>query len=207
MTTRGYPHPYLGEYTSLTPEEAARYCAGSEHQRVREEIARRVGARTVLDYGCGPGIDAPRYAPDRYVGVDASAANVNEARRRHPEHRFRELILPLRDALAGEGPFLNARGYERPDCVMIKSVLEHTPDAATATALLRDAMRLAREVVFVAWHTPPRRGADEVRELDGHFGRAIWQNSYALEHFAFATPRYVDRVDVFELWEIPGDGT
>lgn len=181
----------LSEYTSITAAEAPLYCAGSERQRVRDVIRERVGDRTVLDYGCGPGIDAHRYAPERYCGVDVSPELVRVADQRNPAHGFFTDKLPVRADL-WPMPF---------DCVMIKSVLEHTASVEDAVALLKNAMEIAREEVFVAWHTPP--GLFEVRQrAKGHFGKLVHQNTYDMRAFEFARPRRVERVDNFELWTI-----
>src|SRR5437762_11693130 len=40
-------------------------------------------ARRVLDVGCGPGTNTPRFAHADYVGIDVNAAYIESARRRH----------------------------------------------------------------------------------------------------------------------------
>lgn len=182
------PDPFE-EYNSITAEEAKIYCAGSEQQRVRDVIAERVGTRKVLDWGCGPGIDAGRYKPEQYVGIDMSLALVNEAQRRHSKYRF------------AQSPTIAGWGLA-PDCVMLKSVLEHTPSVEVAVSMLKEAMQVAKDEVFVAWHTPPTHNDHALRQVPGHFGKTIHQNTYPLSEFEFARPRKVERVDNFELWTI-----
>ena len=184
------PDPFE-EYTSITAEEAKTYCAGSEGQRVRDVIAERVGARKVLDWGCGPGIDAGRYRPKQYAGVDISAALIDEARRRHPDYYF----TPT-SSIVGWNALRSP-----PNCVMLKSVLEHTPSEEVATSMLKEAMQVATDEVFVAWHTPPGT-LQKLRQVPGHFGKTIHQNTYLYSAFEFARPRKVERVDNFELWTI-----
>ena len=182
------------EYTSLTAEEAAHYCEGTESQPVRAEIRRRVlPDEFVLEIGCGNGIDAGRYPPDRYEGIDVSPALIAEAQARHPGHKFRCL-----DVLENE--------FVCREVVFAKSVLEHAPDTDTAVAMLREMLRIATRVVFVAWHTPPDAdGPEQLRRVMGHFGKTIHQNRYRLAPFAAAIcgrPWFVSRHGPHHLWEI-----
>ena len=62
---------------------------GDERNRVllREYIRPAPGDR-VLDIGCGPGTMAPLSAGSEYVGFDASAEYIDQAKRRFPHVRF-----------------------------------------------------------------------------------------------------------------------
>lgn len=202
------------EYLSITDEQAPLYCAGSEAQRVRDVIASKVGTRTVLDIGCGPGIDAARYAKENYCGLDVSPALVRAAQRRNPGYRFLcGTAAELRETI--ERLFVVAKQadvhFRRSRCAILKSVLEHTENVAAAVALIDDALALADECVFVAWHTPP--AAEEVlRQVTGHFGKLVHQNTYALSAFKrffiempvrrLGSLTTVEQVDNFTLWTI-----
>lgn len=189
------------EFTDLTFGQAVRYCEGSEKQRVRDVIATRVGPnRTVIDLCCGNGIDAYRYNPNKYWGVDISLPLITAARTLNPLHRFqcsdatRTADLPLAD------------------CVIIKSALEHVPDEATALALVDSALRLAKQEVFIAWHTPPREDVpvSELRRVQGHFGLWTSQNQYAMAPFRRFMDGYhgvAEIIDNFQLWTLKKEKT
>lgn len=70
--------------------------------------------KTVLDYGCGVGMYAQFFHPDRYIGVDISEEMVKMARERNPLHTF--LVLP--DELP------------ETDVVFTATVLQHNDDEA-----------------------------------------------------------------------------
>lgn len=183
-----YDNPF-GDFTAVE-------CAAF-HDRILDdmrgcgdEIARRVGDCSVLDYGCGPGIDAERYRPDQYTGIDASAPLVEEARRRHPAHQFEcRHGRPLLD--------VRARGVQ---CVMFKGVIEHQANASDALWLIADAARMAVDHVFIAWHTPPGE-TETIGRVTGASGREFYQSVFALADFEHVC-RTVTTIGVYELWEI-----
>ena len=186
------PPSYLDPFADFTPEDATAYAdrilGAYGMSECGDWIQAEVGARAVLDYGCGPGTDAGRYLPDRYVGYDVCEPLLDEARRRHPDYVFtsrHEGLAPM-------------------PVVIVKSVLEHQQFHQDATRIIEDAMRLATEVVYLAWHTPP--GArEEVRLVTGASGRTIYQSTFdrgrfaAYDHdrIAILTPR-----GVHEIWRI-----
>lgn len=186
------------EFKDLTLDQARQYCGGSEQQRVRTVIAQRIGPfRSVIDLCCGPGIDAPRYNTDKYTGIDISPVLIQVAREMNPKHHF--LQADATNTGIGGGQV---------DCVMIKSALEHVPTEAIAVAILREAMRLAKHEVFVAWHTPPRVDLTETKIIQfkdyrPHFGHDIYQNHYRRSVFAlFLMDSKVEQIDNFQLWTL-----
>lgn len=190
-------HP---EY-DLTDYEAESYCAGSENQRVRRVIAAIVCERSILDIGCGNGIDAQFYNHTQYRGVDWSPALIRAARKKNPEHRFTTVCA---DDNEGSLHFGN-KAY----CfTMLKSILEHQHSLEEALSLLSEAMRIGRETL-VAWHTPPIPGLaeDQIRQVPGHFGRTVYQNTYRREPFLDLIKGgnrtiHSSVVDNFVLWRI-----
>lgn len=85
-----------------------------------EDVA---GARRVLDLGCGPGTNAPRFEGAEYVGVDLNPGYVRSARKRH-RGRF----------LVGDAARLDLGG-ERFDFVLVNSLLHHLDDRAAEATL------------------------------------------------------------------------
>ena len=73
----------------------------------------------VLDVGCGPGTNAPRFAAAEYVGVDINEQYLERARARH-SGRFVQADLATAD-LSSFGTF---------DTVLVNSFLHHLPDEA-----------------------------------------------------------------------------
>jgi SAM-dependent methyltransferase len=73
--------------------------------------------RRVLDVGCGPGTNAPRFAGADYVGVDINEDYLAIARRKHNGH-FIQADLETAD--------LSALG--RFDTILVNSFLHHLPD-------------------------------------------------------------------------------
>ena len=176
----------MNPFGDLTPDEAS-----AMHDRLAadmpgcaEWIAERVGKRTVLDYGCGAGVDSRHYEPGRYVGIDISEPLLAEARRRYPAHDFHHVDSPL----------------PTQDCAILKATLEHLPTCAVARAVLNRALLLVRGPVFIAWHTPPR-AQQRLRTVLGASGRDFPQNTYAVAEFA-EFKRATTNVERFELWEI-----
>lgn len=187
------------EYTSLTAEEAARYCEGTENQPVREEIACRVkeSCRNVIEVGCGNGIDAEKYETGRYIGLDVSPALIEAAKRLHPRHFFQ-----VHDAASDR---LTRWFAGEPEAIFTKSVLEHTPSIDVALAIFRNMLEAAARSVFVAWHTPPTAGGPKMEQLPGHFGRLVHQNTYPVQPFLDLIgnrPWKITRHGGHELWEI-----
>lgn len=84
------------------------------------DIVRAVGARSVLDVGCGDGYWMP--ALPGYVGVDVSRRAIRLARRNHPDRCYE---------LDRGGPLRAA------DMVIVRDVLQHVPPSEGARLLQR----------------------------------------------------------------------
>lgn len=80
--------------------------------------------RRILDVGCGPGTNAPRFAGRDYTGIDINPKYVDYARRRY-DGRFE-----VADATTYE-----VDPDERFDFVLINSFLHHIPDDAVERIL------------------------------------------------------------------------
>ena len=179
-------------FNDFTPADAVDFHGRiiNDMRECGDEIARRVGDRSVVDYGCGPGVDAGRYTPGQYTGIDVSQPLLDEARRRNPSHQF--------DCNRGRPATWIHAG--RVAHVMFKAVLEHQADADAVLWVLADAMRMASKSVLVAWHTPPRK-TEAIREVVGASGRRIYQSTFALADFEHVR-RTVTLIGAHELWEI-----
>jgi 2-polyprenyl-3-methyl-5-hydroxy-6-metoxy-1,4-benzoquinol methylase len=84
-------------------------------RRKRIEAALPHLAGRVLDVGCGSGALAAHVAADRYCGVDIDAESLALARRRYPDHEFREALPASGDDF---------------DTIVSLAVIEHVPDPA-----------------------------------------------------------------------------
>lgn len=130
---------------------------GADHEYYRS-LARRAGARAILDVGCGTGVlTATLAAPGRtVVGVDPSAAMVAYARRR-----------PGADRVAWiEGDSRAVTGGAFDLVVMTGNVAQHVPDPLWERTLLDlrrvvdDGAVLAFESrnpaarAWIGWHQP-----------------------------------------------------
>jgi SAM-dependent methyltransferase len=133
--------------------------------------------RRVLDVGCGPGTNAPRFAEAEYVGVDINQRYLQIARSRH-SGRFVEADLVTAD-LASLGKF---------DTILVNSFLHHLPDDAVRRILQQlerlldpDGRVHLLELVLPEQHSIPRLMA----RLDrGRFARplAAWHRLFE-SHF------------------------
>lgn len=184
------------EFTSLTREEAEKYMVGRENQGVRKVMAdnvKEVGG-LVLDMGCGRGIDAQRYDKRDYRGVDISQALIQIAKETNPGYSFGvedARKLPFKD--------------DSFDNVIAKSFFEHLPSEEIALEIFRELLRVCKKQFQVAWHTPPLMMIEKSRinKMQGHFGKAIYQNQYSFKAFKGYMPNLdILIVDNFQLWII-----
>jgi SAM-dependent methyltransferase len=129
--------------------------------------------RRILDVGCGPGTNAPRFAGADYVGVDVNEDYLAIARAKYPG-RFIQADLQTAE-LSSLGTF---------DTILVNSVLHHLPDAAVARILLQLHDRLGPDgrVHILELVLPERRSlARLMARLDrGHYARplAAWRDLF-----------------------------
>ncbi len=97
-----------------------------------ERRLRGAEIRRVLDVGCGPGTNAPRFAAADYVGVDINEDYLAIARARH-RGRFIQADLARAD-LSSLGTF---------DTILVNSFLHHLPDEVVVRLLAQLRDRLA----------------------------------------------------------------
>jgi SAM-dependent methyltransferase len=116
-----------------------------------DELERRLPAgrrpASVLDFGCGTGetaaLLAERYAGARVVGVDASAAALDSARRRLAGGRV-EFVAP--GAPAAAGPF---------DLVYVNGVFHHVPVPERVATAAELRHRLAADGLLALFENNP----------------------------------------------------
>lgn len=179
------------EFKSITDEQAPHFIEGLENEKVRFRIKELVGGCTVLDAGCGRGIDAKLYRPNQYVGLDISHALINEAKKVNPDHVF--ICHELGDFLIN---FQNEFDY-----IICHSVLEHQPDEQTALTLF-NLMLSKCDVLLVAWHMIPK-DKTEIKQVKGHFGKDCYQNDYSFNLFQLQGINIKKEiVDNYELWHV-----
>lgn len=120
--------------------------------RLVGRLARRRGASTVIDVGCGTGDKLVRYVAghvDEVIGLD-QGSGLEQAVRRFPFHRWIEVDL---GSDAGWGPVVGSVA----DIVVCADVVEHVDDPY---ALLRRLHRLAGPRGTVVLSTPDRSRLD-----------------------------------------------
>ena len=125
---------------------------------------------TVLDVGCGNGIDAQWYRPDTYCGIDISVPLVWAAKKLNPLHTF--VLIPL------DGVPFKDKSW---DTVYCTAVLEHQHSVERAKILFNDMVRVAKRRVIVGWHTPPWDKPTEIRKKEygpRHFFKTGYGNQY-----------------------------
>jgi ubiquinone/menaquinone biosynthesis C-methylase UbiE len=140
------------------PEAAAAYRRSRDpsrfHRHHREEailsawMQRLPGHAVILDVPCGTGRMVPTVTGRRfrYIGGDISLAMIGEAR----------------GAAGSEGAlgFVNANAEQLPfadqsvDCVIVWRLLHHIRESSVRVAILREAARVSRLLVFLSFHHP-----------------------------------------------------
>ena len=141
----------------------------SKFEPVERHLARQ-NVRRILDVGCGPGTNAPRFASADYVGVDINDHYLDLARARYPG-RFVQADLATAD-IAPLGTF---------DTILVNSFLHHLPDAAVGRILhqLEHLLEPDGRVHLLELVVPERRSlATLMARLDrGRFARplAAWR--------------------------------
>lgn len=126
------------------------------------------GAKSILDVGCGPGVQLDTFLDAwpgggwTYTGVDTSERLVAQAVTSHPHGvDFRLLDDPARL------PFPD-RSY---DAVVVRHVLEHTPDPRP---LLRECCRVAARIVCAVFSHWPSRGFAFPLMVDSYLDVPRW---------------------------------
>lgn len=107
------------------------------------------GVRRVLDVGCGPGTNAPKFAKAEYVGIDVNPRYVEDARRRYG-----------RDFRVADATEFSVPAGERFDFILVNSFLHHIEDAQVRDLLanLRDALSADGHIHVLELVLPPRPG-------------------------------------------------
>jgi len=184
------------EFCDLTEAQAAEYLQDSKHWTLRfavQEIIERMTG-SVLDVGCGNGIEAKWYMPDRYCGCDISEPLLKAAKRYNPTHNF--VWVPV-DGL----PFTN----ESFDIVFCISVMEHQHSLEAARKLFNEMVRVAKQVVIIGWHTPPWENDTRIITKPAHFGTTGYANKYnrfdLTRDFIGSMIRHYEP-EPYEIWEI-----
>jgi len=160
------------EFCDLTKEQALEYFRYSEYFPMRIAIEDKVKQYngTVLDVGCGNGIDAQWYMPNQYCGIDISMPLVWAAKKLNPLHTF--VCIPL-DGI----PFKDKSW----DTVFCHAVLEHQHSFKLAKYLFDEMVRVAKKRVIIGWNTPPWDKPIEIRKKQygrRHFNLTGYGNRY-----------------------------
>jgi SAM-dependent methyltransferase len=126
------------------------------------------------DIGCGSGRDTAWLNANGYpaIGFDASEGLLAEARRRHPDVRFRRAALP--DLAGVDGPFTN---------ILCETVIMHLPPGIVSASVARILSLLEPDgTLYLSWRVT--EGADRRDE----YGRlyAAFDPRLALEPLAAA---------------------
>lgn len=124
-------------------------CEGG-FRRHRELLAREfpeAGPR-ILDVGCGSGLLAASFPPERYLGVDLQPEFLRRARVRNSAHVF--CAMDARGLGLADGAF---------DAALLCGVIHHLDDAG-ARALLREVRRVLQPGGrLLMWEDVPTRSA------------------------------------------------
>lgn len=160
------------EFCNLTKDQALEYFRYTEFIPLRIAIEEKVKEQngTVLDVGCGNGIDAQWYRPDQYCGVDISAPLTWAAKRLNPLHTFVFISL-------GALPFKDKSW----DTVFSHAVLDHQHTFDMAKMLFNEMVRVAKKRVIIGWHQPPWDKPTEIRKKQydsRHFNLTGYGNRY-----------------------------
>jgi SAM-dependent methyltransferase len=137
----------------------------------------RKPARRVLDVGCGPGTNAPRFGGAEYVGIDINEQYLEVGRARHPG-TFVQADLSTAD-LSHLGTF---------DVVLVNSFLHHLTDEGVEHVLCRIPRLLATDgrVHILELVLPDKLSvAGVMARLDrGRYARSVerWQTMFE-RHF------------------------
>ncbi len=156
-----------------------------------------LGARRVLDVGCGPGTNAPQFEHANYVGIDISERYIQTAQRRH----------------AGTFVTADVSTYEpeadaRFDFVLINSLLHHLDENAAHHILDAVAQQLDDgghvHILELVLPTRPSPAWLLAKADRGHYPRPLesWRGLFC-EHFdeRVFEPYAVRRFGV-DLWQM-----
>ena len=133
----------------------------------------RINVRRILDVGCGPGTNAPRFVSAEYVGVDVNDQYLAIAREKY-RGRFVQADLATAD-LSTLGTF---------DTILVNSFLHHLPDERVGRILHQLVHRLEPDgrVHLLELVMPERRSlAKLMARLDrGRFARPLtaWRHLF-----------------------------
>ena len=152
------------------PFVAQKFEPAERHLRARS-------IRRVLDVGCGPGTNAPRFTGTDYVGIDINERYLVVARARYPG-RFVQVDLATADIMS----------LGRFDTILVNSVLHHLPDTVVSTMLHQMTQLLDADgaVHVLELVTPDRLSwATMMAKLDrGRYARTLTQWRHLLtSHF------------------------
>lgn len=172
-TARRHRHKYANK------NPLHQFALGRFHDAMAAEI-KRVGAETVLDFGCGEGFLLDKMSErgvdlSGYVGIDLRADALDFARRRHAEATFVQADI-------FEWP-TDARNF---DLVIASEVLEHLPEPEAA---LRRLVELCSgQLLLTVPHEPWFRLLNLMR------GRDIMRLGNHPEHVQQWNPRTFARM-------------
>ena len=118
-------------------------------------LADALRANTIVDVGCGNGAKLVEFAgPRRTIGIDIGA-NLERARRGHPDRAWRE------HDLAQDAPLPITAEEAREAVIVCSDVIEHLVDPAPLLRALRRLLDVAAAVVLSTPERELARGLDD----------------------------------------------
>lgn len=147
-------------------------------------IGRDVSARCILDWGCGGGANAVVLAPacDELVGVDISAASLEECRRQVREHAAQDMRTVLVDGARPEQA-VGILGEQTVDLIVSYYVFELLPSRENVIRVLATMRRLLVDdgaaVIQFKYDDGTPSGAIRRR----NYRRRIAQTTFAIHDF------------------------
>jgi len=179
-------------FRDMTSEEAERFMLGNEHP-MRKIAAGMVGSRSVIDLGCGRGINISKlYDVRQYSGIDCSPELITVAKKDNPEYSFQVYEM---------FSFLKTASKNSIQVGLTVSVFEHLESLELAQEIYERARYVCRELL-VGWHTPPHYPTTEIIQVQAELDKPIHQNHYAEGTFHGAIR--ITPVLNGELWSVRG---
>lgn len=192
------------EFIKLTEDEAKKFNrdAGSVNWPHRKTVSEMIVKGTVLEVGCGNGIDAHLFNPKTYTGVDVSPALIKSAKEYNPDYYFK--IIDATNLPYKMCSF---------DNVISIGLFEGQPNIEFAKRIFTEMIRVAKKKVLILWYKAPSERYGNVLQIKkGHFDKTCHDNRYNREEFTELISEFyefnISHFDEnYEIWEIVLNGS